>query len=406
MHSGDNGDLRYSKLIATLGEPTSIRRRAGAAQPIDQRPEGALLAWTRGDGDKISNMLAHPLGFPIQIGDRHLQVPGLPRKRGEIQKWLEAHAALYRRHGAPELEFFAAPLLGLLGDQKAGVYSIHPAAQKVHMLLPENYAATSFEFLGDPEFVDRLDALKKLCPALFVPSGSPVRLSVRQKRAGLCRCQYEGKPVLKSGERPPRCPVCDSAMPLNSQIELAHLPPAERKRIGGEGILQLFHCRREECLRLGCGEDDDGRLPYLCRIVAPGNLRLCEMFRGLPFRPIVDWFFEEYDGYDLDAVEAAANREKFPIEPDSDFEQLHIGCFPYGSDKLGGLPSWQIREDRDEFPKQLRCPDCAPSENNMQFVYQYRSDERNKFEFADAGQFLIFQCAKHRHFLRVFMESC
>lgn len=367
----------------------------------EQQGKG-LLAWFKPPSTVADHLLISHIEFSIQWRGELYTVP---HSKEDVRDWLFTIDPLAREHDSDSNSLYIFPLLGLLWNETNGLFCIYSHSQKVHLLLNENYYSSSLEFLLEPDFSNQLEQQQKKYPDLFKTTWSPIVASASKIKQGLPHCQYGGLPLLKKKEIPPACAVCNSTMALNLQIDYAQIPKALQKDFGESGILQLFHCLKQSCRDLGGGPDDHDQVAYLCRYLPDASVLnvLSNGKKGeipaLPLYPIIEWF-EETDGPLPEVFEELTSAQS--VWADEDFIEIYEEYFPIVTDKLSGTHQWVLKE-KLALPK---CKHCKPSEDHLQFIFQYNSNDiKNKFSFADGGVIFLFQCQEHKDQVLLIADS-
>jgi uncharacterized protein YwqG len=234
---------------------------------------------------------------------------------------------------------------------------------------------------------------------------------VVKKGDGLGRTsKFSGTPWLRTGESWPACGNCHGPMHFFLQINLNELPKAKELAFG-KGMLQFFHCLKEDCLYGRYCQD-----PYspclLLRIVEverKGSAPAIPDYEGAPAFPaksIVGWKKVADFPSEPELPELGLTYEDGKIEckeigfdaEDAEYEDFHELARCVRGDKLAGWPDW--------VQAHTSYPNCRVCKKRMDTVlFNLGCDDNIPFMFADGGHGPILQCPVHKDVLAFTWDS-
>lgn len=216
--------------------------------------------------------------------------------------------------------------------------------------------------------------------------------------------KFCGAPWIGPNATWPECGHCKKPLPLFLQLDLGDLPEELGGRFG-TGLLQLFHCTRDDCQGVGGWEpfaDDLSRVRVVQPIGPTLTTSVAQQEGHFPAKKIVSWSRItdlptpcEHDElglnytYDFGAgtlrlqCPELAYDLTYPMN-DCRAEQIAIS---EPQDKLTGWPAWV---QGVEYP---HCPRCGC---RMVNVFQLDSEDNISFMFGDVGCGHITQCPDHK----------
>ncbi len=177
----------------------------------------------------------------------------------------------------------------------------------------------------------------------------------------------------------PVCKGCKRPMVLLLQLDPQTLP--DGAPLAGKGLLQVFHCGRNDCDHGDTTFAPGGR-GVLLRMATPktgdakpkkGTSAGKVVDKGRASR-IVGW----KAGFDLPGRGDEGN-----LQLDAKESRLMSEQRAREGDKLGGYPSWI------QYPQPPDCPTCS---ERMRFVFQLTA---RLVDFGDSGLGYVHQCTKH-----------
>ncbi len=290
-----------------------------------------------------------------------------------------------------------APNFGISLYQKTKQICIFSEFQK-DQLFP--YKELKIKNVSPAEFKKALAAIRKKFPISTLQA-----FLAQVSKTERSQAHWGGAPLLKKDEEWPICQCCKSPMALILQLPTINLPKTAQKSIQGTGILQLFHCPKENCINLMGDESEQGEYAWLCRLesatkLKPIDLAMEKKMKGAILKPryITDWK-RTVDGPTLSDLASAKDTKIREWSQSLAFQERYDKVYPLDEDKFGGSPRWlQDSQVHD-------CPFCqAGKRKPLKFVLQFASQNRAKsgFAFGDRGQAYLFQCTvdpKHFSFL-------
>jgi hypothetical protein len=203
--------------------------------------------------------------------------------------------------------------------------------------------------------------------------------------------KYGGLPWLGQHEAWPICNACDRPMHFLLQLNLSQLP----RQAYGDGIIQLFYCKREDCEETEKWLSSAVSLARLIEVGVPSRLVSVSEGPDDPFPVVLITKWKQQ----IDYFPHLSQLHTLGIELTDREHDLLADWGPLvTSDKLAGWPAWI------QWPQPMQCDVCQKA---MQHVYQFEPHTNLHYSFGqeyferqvDYGCGWIFQCPQHKSHL-------